>query len=278
MKNAIKTWAVCLSALMLLGVFAGCGKTEDTPEGLVILEEALAPEEYGIGFRKGDALCEQVNAALKVLKANGTAADIATKWFGSDITTIVADENALDGVAVEEGRTLILGLDDAFPPMGYRDGNNNIVGFDIDLAQAVCSYLGWELTLQPISWDAKEMELNSGNIDCIWNGMSLDEDRMAAMSCTEPYLANEQVLVVRADSGYSTLSDLSGKTIALQKESTAASALDAAESFKKSLANVSTFGNNLECLMDLEQGGVDAVLMDSVVASYYITTGSSDIS
>jgi len=267
-------------ALLTLGL-AGCASNKDAAataneEKYEILAEELATEEYGIGFRKGDALCEQVNAALQVLKANGTVEEISTEWFGEDITIIEADASALDDIEIEAGRTLIMGLDDSFPPMGYRDSTNEIIGFDIDLAQAVCDHLGWTLKLQQIDWSAKEMELESKNIDCIWNGMTLTEERMESMSCTAPYLANSQILVVMADSGITSLDDLAGKSIALQTGSSAEDALDGAESFKESLGSFYTYSNNLECFMDLEQGGVDAVLVDSIVADWYITTGNAD--
>jgi len=272
-----KILSLVMAVLMLTTALAGCGnKTEDVAEGYVVLEETLVDEEFGIGFRDGDVLCEQVNAALKVLKANGTVAKISESWFGGDITIIEADETALDGMTDITPRTFILGLDDSFPPMGYRDDENNIVGFDINLAQAVCDLLGWTLELQPISWDAKEMELQSGNIDCIWNGMTLTEKRMETMSCSDPYLSNEQVVVVMASSGYDSLNDLSGKKVALQTDSSAEEALNSEEhaGLKESLSEVVAYGNYMQCFMDLEQGGVDAVIVDSVVADWYINTNS----
>ena len=280
-------------AVMLFVCLAACGNTanpepaestdpaasaEPTQDAAAtakfrILDGSLAEEEYGIGFRKGDELCDIVNAALKVLAADGTLAKISTEWFGEDITTIEADAAALDGMEVE-ARDFILGLDDSFPPMGYRDANNEVVGFDIDLAKAVCEKLGWNLIIQPIDWDAKEMELNAGNIDCIWNGFTLTEERMETMSCSAPYMKNEQVVVVMADSEYQSMDDLAGKTLALQTGSSAEEALDAAESFKASLGNVNTFTDNMTCFMELEQGSSDAVLVDSIVAGWYIQTGN----
>lgn len=281
MKKRLLMLALVMSMLAVL--FAGCSNnnTETSGSGetdakFVILDEALAMEEYGIGFRKEDTeLRDTVDAALQYLKADGKVAEISEKWFGKDITTIVADSSALDNIGAEK-RTFTLGLDDSFPPMGYRDDSNNIVGFDIDLAQAVCDLLGWTLELQSIDWSAKEMELETGNIDCIWNGMTLTEERKESMSCSEPYLSNEQVLVVLSDSGYETPDDLSGKKVALQSGSSAEEALDSAADFKDSLAEANTYSNNLECFMDLEQGGVDAVLVDSIVANWYIATGNAE--
>lgn len=277
-----KLLMLVLAMSMLTVLFTGCSNNNpeasggsETDSKFVVLDESLATEEYGIAFRLEDTgLRDAVDAALMYLKAEGTVATISEKWFGKDITMIVSDASALDNIEVEQ-RTFILGLDDSFPPMGYRDDSNNIVGFDIDLAQAVCDVFGWTLELQPIDWSAKEMELETGNIDCIWNGMTLTEERQASMSCSSPYLSNEQVLVVLEGSGYNALGDLSGKKLALQSGSSAEEALDSAADFKESLAEVNTYSNNLECFMDLEQGGVDAVLVDSIVANWYIATGNA---
>ena len=166
----------------------------------------------------------------------------------------------------------VLGLDDSFPPMGFRDENNEIVGFDIDLAKEVASRLGVKFRAQPINWDAKEQELSTGNIDCIWNGLTITEERLSMLSFTNPYLANEQVMVVRKDSGINALSDMAKKSVGLQAGSSAADALDAAADFKKTLKSVVEFKENITALNDLEIGGVDGVIMDSIVANYSIAT------
>lgn len=171
---------------------------------------------------------------------------------------------------VKKKGEFILGLDEGFPPMGFRDENGEIVGFDVDVAKEVCSRLGLKLKLQPIDWDAKEQELNTGNIDCIWNGFTITEERKQNVLFTKPYMKNLQVLVVLADSGYSKLSDLEGKTLGLQAGSSAADALNSVPDFKAKLKGVAEFNNNMDALMDLEKGGVDVVLMDEIVARYYI--------
>ena len=173
--------------------------------------------------------------------------------------------------AVMDKKTFVLGLDDAFPPMGFRNENNEIVGYDIDLAKEVTKRIGVELVCQPIDWNAKEQELNTGKIDCIWNGFTITPEREAAMTFTKPYLKNAQVLVVRADSKAKTLADLKGKTVGLQAGSSAADALEAAKDFKASLKNVVEFKDNLTALMDLEAKGADAVVMDLIVANDNIT-------
>ena len=178
---------------------------------------------------------------------------------------------AADPVAALQARgEFVLGLDDSFPPLGFRDENNEIVGYDIDLAKEVAARLGVAFRAQPIDWSAKEQELATGKIDCIWNGLTITEERKRALSFTGAYLDNAQVVVVRADSGIRSLADLAGKSLGLQSGSSAADALDAAVDVKKSLKNVVEFKENITALNDLEIGGVDGVVMDSVVANYSI--------
>lgn len=166
----------------------------------------------------------------------------------------------------------VLGLDDSFPPLGFRDENNEIVGYDIDLAKEVASRMGVSFKAQPINWDTKELELKTGNIDCIWNGLTITDERKAALSLSKPYLNNAQIVVVRNDSGIKNLADLKGKKIGLQSGSSAQDAVDANPDFKNSLAGIVPFEQNLMALMDLNAKGVDGVVMDIVVAEYSIKT------
>ena len=161
----------------------------------------------------------------------------------------------------------ILGLDDSFPPMGYRDENNEIVGFDIDVGKAVAEKLGVEFVAQPIDWAAKELELNAGTIDCIWNGMSITPERQESMAMTFPYLNNGVAFYVRAEDNIATLEDLAGKKVAVQGGSLADDLLagDYAE-LAGTFDEVISFEEYLSALMDLQNGGCDAVLIDVFVA------------
>lgn len=129
--------------------------------------------------------------------------------------------------------TFILGLDDSFPPMGYRDEKNEIVGFDIDVAKEVCKRLGVQLVIQPISWNAKEQELNSYNIDCIWNGMSINEKRKEAMSLSDSYMTNRMIFVIKNESNIQKLEDLKGKNIGVQSGSSAEETLEASNVYSQ---------------------------------------------
>ncbi|AEY67341.1 amino acid ABC transporter substrate-binding protein [Clostridium sp. BNL1100] len=175
---------------------------------------------------------------------------------------------------VKEKGELVLGLDESFPPMGFRDEDNNIVGYDIDLAKEVAARLGVKLTLQPINWDSKDLELNTGNIDCIWNGFSINDERKQNILFSDPYMKNNQVVVVMADSKYNTLADLKGKSVSLQATSSAADAVEKNNDFKNSLKEVVELKDNTLCLMDLKTGNIDGVVMDEIVARYQIQMNS----
>lgn len=180
-----------------------------------------------------------------------------------------SQDNSLQNV-LSKG-TLVLGLDDSFPPMGFRDENNNIVGFDIDVAKEVAKRMGVELKLQPIEWYTKELELNTGSVDCLWNGLSIDDDRKQVMDLSEPYMTNRMVLVALNDSEYTNQASLAGKTIGVQNGSTAEKILEKSD-FAKTIGKTIGFKDNVTAFMELETKGIDAILMDEVVANYAITS------
>lgn len=215
-------------------------------------------------------------AAAAETTAKTTAADTtaAAKTDTSAETTAAAADGSL--AKVKAAGTLILGLDSAFPPMGFVNENNEIVGFDIDLAKEVTKRMGVELKLQPIDWSSNILELNSGNIDCIWNGFTISEDRKAEVNFTDPYMQNRQVVIVRGDSDIKTLADLKGKTLCLQAGSSAADALAANADLKASLKEVVELSDNVTAFMELEGKTSDAILMDEIVAAYYITQNKKD--
>jgi polar amino acid transport system substrate-binding protein len=164
-------------------------------------------------------------------------------------------------------KKFIMGLDDSFPPMGFRNENNEIVGYDVDLAKEAARRLGVELVLQPIDWNAKEQELNTGQIDCIWNGFTITEERKKNLLFTPPYLKNAQVIVVKASSPVQALKDLAGKTAGTQAGSASIEAIESAPEFKSSLKEIVQYRDFLTALMDLDVGGIDAVVIDLVVAN-----------
>lgn len=164
---------------------------------------------------------------------------------------------------------LIMGLDDQFPPMGFRDDQNNLVGFDIDLANEVAKRLGMEAVPTPIDWSTKELELNSGKVSVLWNGMTITEARKETMLMSPAYIMNAQVVVVGTESGIKTVADLAGKKVAMQEGSSAQDAYAACEAAGQE-AELVTAPENITLFQDLKIGRIDAVVIDKVVADYYL--------
>ena len=185
-----------------------------------------------------------------------------------------AEEGTEEGTE-SAGGTLIVGFDQEFPPMGFMAEDGSYTGFDLDLAQEAAKRLGLEYKAQPIAWDSKDMELESGNIDCIWNGFTIT-GRENDYEWTEAYMDNAQVFVVYADSGIETLADLAGKVVECQADSSALAALNEDQELTATFAQLLTTADYNSALMDLEQGAVDAVAMDVVVASYQIQQRDAD--
>ena len=165
---------------------------------------------------------------------------------------------------------LVVGLDDTFAPMGFRDSDGNLVGFDIDLANAVAEELGCEIEFKPIDWDAKEMELEAKTIDCVWNGMSITPDRKENMALTDKYLNNQIILMALASSDIDVTdaSQLADLKIGTQVDSSALEMLksnEAYESFKDNIAEYDTYDT---AIMDLKAGRVDVIAVDKVLGEY----------
>lgn len=291
--KATKILTAALAAAMLCASLSACGKTTDatettaasgsdnkTTEKYTVLSEDFGAENYAIGFRRGDdALAKKVSDILAEMTADGKAGEIAKKWFGSDV--MLRDPEYPRELNEEKGDAslqyildkgeLILGLDETFPPMGYRDANGDIIGFDIDLATEVCSRLGVKLKLQPINWDSKEMELNGKTIDCIWNGMSITDERINGMNLSTPYIANKQIIIVKSDSGISTKADLAGKTVGAQQGSSAVDAISAEPDVKASFGSLNEYASNDEAFLDLKAGRIDVLVVDEVYGRYMIS-------
>lgn len=187
-------------------------------------------------------------------------------------SSVSGEDNSLQNV-LDSGK-FILGLDATFKPMGYTDENDEIVGFDIDVAEEVCKRMGVELVKESINWDTKEQDLNTGRIDCIWNGMSVSPSRAEEMNLSEPYMKNAMVFVVPADSNAKTMSDLSDKSIGVQNGSTAQEILEGSDI--ASTIKEQSMATNIEALQQMELGIVDAVFLDSVVAEYEINSSGKD--
>ena len=235
-----KLVALLCTATVAATLFCGCGAKEE-PAAEAATTEAAAEE---------------------------TSTDVAPEATEDTAAEEVASEAT--GDALLENNTFTVGFDAEFPPYGYMDENGEYTGFDLELAEEVCARNGWTLVKQPIDWDAKDMELSSGSISCIWNGFTIN-GREDAYTWSTPYVDNSQVFVVASDSGIATEADLAGKAVGVQKDS---SALAALEGDKADLA--ATFGELIQysdyntAFMDLEAGAIEALAIDIGVANYQI--------
>lgn len=179
-------------------------------------------------------------------------------------------EAAQTGLATE-GK-LVVGFDAEYPPYGYMDDDGNYTGFDLELAAAVCEIEGWELVATPIDWDSKDMELDSGNIDCIWNGFTMN-GREDDYTFSVPYVDNSQVIVTAEDSGISSLEDLEGKIVGVQADSAALALLDEGgdqEELGATFGEMQQFADYNTAFAELQAGSLDAVAIDIGVANYQI--------
>ena len=206
-----------------------------------------------------------------------TSAPADTTAQASSEDTTAADDTSTEAAktAADAGGTLIVGFDQDFPPMGFIGNDGEFTGFDLELAQEVAKRLGLEYKPQPIAWDAKDMELEAGNIDCIWNGFTMT-GREDDYAWTEAYMANTQVFVVAKDSGIASQADLAGKVVECQVDSSADAALKEVPDLTATFKDLLTTADYNTAFMDLEQGAVDAIAMDVIVAGYQIQQRNAD--
>ena len=207
--------------------------------------------------------------------SSAEAAKTSAEESKTEAATTAAESSETSSEAASEASessaegTFTVGFDQDFPPMGFVGDDGEYTGFDLELAQEVASRLGLEYVPQPIAWDAKDMELEAGTIDCIWNGFTMN-GREDAYTWSDPYMDNSQVFVVAADSGISTLADLAGKVVEVQTDSSAEAALKDNQELSSSFGTLQTVADYNTAFMDLEMGAVDAIAMDVIVAGYQI--------
>ena len=186
------------------------------------------------------------------------------------------EEASAPAAAPAPAAAIVVGLDDNFPPMGFRDEKNALVGFDIDLATEAGKRLGAEVTFKPIDWNAKEAELNGKRVDVLWNGLTITEERKANILFTTPYLENRQIIVVLDNSAIKNKAELAGKVLGVQDGSSAVEAVQKDEAIAKSLKELKKFPDNVTALMDLSAGRLDALVVDEVVGRYYTAKKSGE--
>ena len=203
------------------------------------------------------------------------------------LMTAVMAMGMVSAVSVQAGiedKTLIVGFDAEYPPYGYMDDDGEYTGFDLELAQAVCDLEGWELEKKPINWDSKDMELNSGNIDCIWNGMCITEERKQNMSISDPYLYNTQAMVMKKSREKEIMKSVKGLTVTAEQGSTGEGKIDgsiadddtvkvSAQDYFKD-ANYVASDSMAKALMEVKSGTADVALVDSVCALGMVGEGT----
>ena len=214
------------------------------------------------GQAAGNTAAETAGTTAK--EAETTAAEAAAD---TDTDTKAPETEASEAGAA--GGTFTVGFDLEFPPMGYVGDDGEYTGFDLEVAEEVAKRLGMEFFPQPVDWTAKDMELESGNIDCCWNGFTMT-GREDDYTWTEAYMANQQVFVVTAESGIKTLADLAGKVVEVQAESSAEAALKDDPDLTGTFGTLQTTPDYNTAFMDLQMGAVDAIAMDEVVARFQI--------
>lgn len=255
---------------------APAAETTEKAAGFQFLDEKLGVESYAIGFRKGDdALAEQVNGAVKALVKNGTFDKIAENYPDiKDYLSLKAADISDSEIAAEgsgdSSFTFKHGFDLDYPPYSYLQDDGTVGGFDVELAQAMCAYLGWGYEPVPFNWDAKDAELNAGSCDCIWSGFT-KEGREDDYCWGITYSLNEQGIMVPADSDIKSLSDLSGKIVGVQ---TATSALDMLEDSQADLAatfaDLNVYETYTVAFNDLKAGAIDAIAIDMTAGAFLI--------
>lgn len=265
------------AALGLSLGLAGCSGS-GAANKYIILDEAITTEQYGVGFRLSDTVLRDiVEYTIVELYKDGTVEQLAKKYAdqGINYDGFVLKETDVKSKPTWDRTKFIVGFDQDFPPYGYVDDSGKFAGFDLDMARETAARNGWEIDLVPINWDLKDAELASGNIDCIWNGFTMTEERLSQYLFTKPYMDNSQVMVVLADSGIKTFADLAGKIVMAQSNSAALSALnDEHPDLVATFAELRTIGEYNSAFLELDQGSVDAVAIDLPVATYQISTHS----
>lgn len=179
----------------------------------------------------------------------------------------------------EESKKIVVGLDDSFPPMGFKDEKNEIVGFDIDLAKEVAKRLGREVEFKAIDWNSKEAELKSGRVDILWNGLDITDKRKENMLFSEPYMDNRQIVFVAKNGKVAVAGEayLAGKTIGTQSGGTTEEYFENKPELKASMKEVKYYPDYINAFMDLENGRLDAVVGDEIIGRYYISKHPDEI-
>lgn len=185
------------------------------------------------------------------------------------LTSLILAIALLTGCGNDQ-KKVVVGLDDQFPPMGFRDEKNNIVGFDVDMGREATKRMGVEVEFKPIDWKSKEAELKGKRVDMLWNGFTITEQRKEQVAFTKPYMSNTQAIVVLAGAPIKTKADLAGKVVGVQDGNSVVEEIVQAPVYKQ-MKELKKYPDNIAAFMDLKAGRTQAIVLDEVVARYYIT-------
>lgn len=231
----------------------------------------LVEQDYSLAFRTGDPTAYYVTAAIEVLNAEGLVDELAVKWFGSRMVSFGKNSEALKKLELPDRRDLIIGVDINSFPMAYLTGGQ-YWGFDVELATAVCEKLGWDLKIQPIENENVYIELSSGNIDCAWGGIALNQKQIDQGLLTQygPYIHNDIVIAKRGDAFIENKYMLSHKALAMCSTPEAMDALQTDKGIVNRLGQISRLaGGTTECFQYLFQGRCDVILTDTTAIYYF---------
>ena len=264
----MKKRLICILLVLCMALsLCACG---GTTYGVKTLE-TLVEQEYSLAFRNDDPIYYYVTAAIETLAAEGKVDELASKWFGDRIINFTKRADALSELTPPVAQDFIIGIDVNSFPMAYISGDS-YWGFDVELAQAVCERLGWTLKLQPIEKENVYVELSSGNIDCAWGGIALDQQEIDSGKYTQygPYVHNDIVVAARNGSTIWNKLRLGGKNMAMCSTPEAMDALNTDPKLAKRLGQITRLaGGTTECFQYLYAGKCDVVLTDSTALYYF---------
>lgn len=271
-----KLISVILATMMVVLLAACGGNSGNSGAAYVFLEEELGVESYAIGFRQGDTeLAETVTGAVMALVKDGTYAKIGDKYPDIKDYLNLTAEDVDESKIPEKGSgdptyTFKHGFDLDYPPYSYLKDDGTVGGFDVEMAQAVCDYMGWKYEAVPFNWEAKDMELNAKSCDCIWSGFT-KEGREDKYTWGITYSNNTQGILVASDSGIKTLADLAGKTVGVQIDTSAAEMLeDSQKALADTFGELKTYETYTVAYNDLKAGAIDAIAIDMTAGTYLV--------
>lgn len=269
MKKIRSILALTLAAILMISL-SGCGGGNSKYSVIKRLED----QQFCAAFRKGDTSGEAVIAALAVLQNDGTVSSLSLKWFGKDVSLLKGDPKALETLETELGqkiekRTYIVGYDSGRLPISGDDAAGRATGFDVELAEAVCELLGWNVKFVAIDPADAVVELNAGNVDCAMGGYVYNAEE-TGIDQSPVYMNNTVVVTALKNSGINSMRGLSGKTLTVGNTGYYSDLIEKYPALSEKPKYVVTIAGDMnECFDALDGGKADAIISDLVSLDYY---------